>query len=92
VKARILQRCQEHGELLVEHALDDGATSLSLLAPIKDGKPIAPGSRLVQLVETGEPGLYEMKELCSIGPSKASTPKYRSGYDAVFGKRSELPN
>ncbi len=52
-----------------------------------EGKPVPPGQPLVffDRVE-GKPDQLEMRTV-SIGPAKVSSPKYRKGWDSIFGKK-----
>jgi hypothetical protein len=68
---------------------DDGVEQTSgELRPMAEGVPLPPDAEIVQ-VEAVEGDVLHLKTLYAPhkGPSRASSPKYRAGYDAVFGKR-----
>lgn len=62
---------------------------------MKDGQPITEGAELVQ-VKTNKGcdmncgGWHEAKSVYKNGPAQVATPKYRDGYDRIFGKKKEV--
>ena len=58
------------------------------LTPTQEGQPLQPGEELVQVFASEEQGTVRLRTLYKHGgPSRASTPAYRDGYDAVFGRK-----
>ena len=78
----VLHECDHH------MVVGDANGDIKVASPMKEGEPINPDESLVQFTEVeGEPRLRDMHVTrISSGPSKASTPKYRSGWDTVFKK------
>lgn len=61
-----------------------------ILAPVKDGAPIAPGAELVSVDELESEGWHDIETLYKNdtgGPPQVATPAYRMGYDRIWGKK-----
>jgi hypothetical protein len=71
----------------------DGELSIGALCPhVEEGKPLAPGREYVHL-EPREDGAFDVESLYGgDGPAQVATESYRSGWDAIWGKKpaSEL--
>ncbi len=69
----------------------DGTDQIGMLVPMKDGQTLPPGAELV-CTEPLEGDLVKMTSLHGggehKGPAKAATPAYRTGYEAIFGKKT----
>jgi hypothetical protein len=82
-RVAILHACSEHtivGE-------EDG--TVRVLHPTTEGQAIPAGSRVVDFQDRGEPGFMDMRTLYRTpGPAKVNSRQYKSGWDAVFGKRA----
>lgn len=64
-----------------------------ILAPVKEGAPIAPGAELVSVDALEREGWHDIETLykndtgaATSGPPQVATPAYRNGYDRIFGK------
>lgn len=70
-----------------------------VLCPMREGQPLN-GADVVALHPTGEPDAFRVETLYaggkaaapapageSKGPAKVTTPAYRQGWDALFGKK-----
>lgn len=79
-RVSLLHECKEH--IIVRG--EDGVPREYRPA---EGKAIPPGQPLVFFdpVE-GKPDQLEMRTV-NVGPSKVSSPKYRKGWDSVFGRK-----
>lgn len=73
----------------------DGQQTEGTMRPTVEGQPLQDGEEIVR-VESVEDGTIHVQSVYahnpSKGPSKASNPKYRSGYDAVFKRSSAEVN
>lgn len=69
--------------------LDDGKEKkIVVVRETVDGEPLLPGETTYSLKgREGSDELEVVGEFTHEGPSRASTPAYRSGYDTIFGKR-----
>jgi hypothetical protein len=75
------------------HESDGQPTGHDTLQPVVEGKPLQEGEEIVR-VEAVEGNTLHLKTVYAHhkGPSRASSPSYRSGYDAVFGKKQKELN
>lgn len=78
-------------QVLIARKKGDADPEIYVAQRLKHGKPIAPlapGGEFVKLTpREGEPGICNVEVLAHDGPARASTPAYRDGYEAVFGKK-----
>jgi hypothetical protein len=70
------------------HEREGQPTEQNELQPMVEGRPLQEGEEIVR-IEAVEGNTLKLKTLYAQhkGPSRASSPKYRAGYDAVFKKR-----
>lgn len=71
---------------VVVRELDDGAQEYGVVLRPEDaaGKALPEGTQHVSLRKES-PRVYRVTEVHS-GPARCSSPEYRTGWDAVFGK------
>lgn len=81
----VLHECDNH------KILGDDQGRIGIVNATKEGTPISPDSDLVHFTPVeGEPQMLDMHTIrVNVGPSKVSTPKYRSGWDTVFKKKAK---
>jgi hypothetical protein len=54
---------------------------------VEDGKPIPEGGTLLNLTALDDQGTYSVETMYeSKGPAKVNSPRYKQGWDAIFGK------
>lgn len=84
-RVHVLHHCDQH--IVVGHK--DGRASV--LPTLTEGKPIPPDAELVTFEEIPDsPHERNMRRhRLGSGPSRAATPKYRAGWDSVFGQRKQ---
>lgn len=73
----------------------DGETRDVLVTAAGDGVPIQPGSELATFEQQGqcdEDGTrwHTITSSYRHGPAQVATPKYREGYDRIFGKKQPV--
>ena len=86
----------EHGTHILRRRSEDAPIEAGILRPLKSGKPI--DGEVVSLSPRSDvPLLFDVKsELpdplrsTSDGPAQVATPKYREGYDRIWGKRKTV--
>lgn len=79
----------DHGDALAEidHGDRTQVTSVRFREP-GDSRPLQPGETMMALEPAGSPGRFSVTgEYTHSGPSRAATPAYRRGWEAVFDKR-----
>lgn len=90
----------ENGKPAVQ--VDDGP-ALELVKPVEEGKPLPQDAVLLKAIPCfGQPGRFHAEvayapepppdkpEMQRAGPARVSNTKYRSGWDQVFGDKSQL--
>jgi len=55
-----------------------------------DGAPMLPGTEVVTVSPTCRDGWHDVETLYRHGPPQVATPKYREGYDRIFGKKPDV--
>jgi hypothetical protein len=86
----------EDGEIIVVQKSERGI-GIRGIKPVKDGEPLLPGEDLFKVTPATNPvGAYDMETVYespykteSKGPAKVSSPKYREGWDAIFGDKPD---
>lgn len=68
----------------------DGQEHETTVKFAKEGDAVAPGQSLVQLGASDNEGWHDATVLFHNGPAQVATPKYREGYDRIFGKKTEV--
>lgn len=73
----------------------DGRTRNVLVTAAQDGVPVQPGSELAtfdQQRKCDEDGTrwHTITSSYKQGPAQVATPKYREGYDRIFGKKQPV--
>jgi len=60
--------------------------TLGILCPVTDGQTLMPGVELVTSKKRDNEDVLDLKTLYSVrkGPSKVSTPAYRTNHDRIF--------
>jgi hypothetical protein len=56
----------------------------------KDGQQIPEGAELISVEAESEDGWHGAETLYKSGPSQVATPKYREGYERIFGGRQRV--
>lgn len=78
----------ETGEHRAIRDRGDGNLERAHFRVAEEGEAIPPGSELVLLrPEQGADGGYDVAACYKSGPAQVATPKYREGYDRIFGKQ-----
>jgi hypothetical protein len=49
-----------------------------------------PGSEIAHISPEDSDGWHEVQTLYRNGPAQVATPKYREGYDRIFGKKPDV--
>lgn len=85
----------DDGQLIIRHKADH-TIELAELRPLEDGKPIDQDVEIVKLTGEGPQykieTLYKPDESTRKGPAKVSTPRYKSGWDTLWGDKSKVLN
>lgn len=84
---RVLGRCHDH--MHVERR-EGGKVKLGIVKNHEEGKPIPAGVEYIDGVRQHEddPSLYDVTSSVRVpGPARVNSPKYREGYDRIFGKK-----
>jgi len=67
--------------------------SFGTFREVKEGQPIPEGAELIQASEADSDGWRDVTSIYSnvkSGPAQVATPKYRAGYDRIFGKKPSV--
>jgi hypothetical protein len=65
----------------------DGRVEVGTFHEMREGQPMPDGAELVQIDYRPNSEWHDSKTLYKNGPSQVATPKYREGYDRIFGKK-----
>lgn len=68
----------------------DGSIKEVVCQPLRDGAPLYPSSEIGNISQESEGGWHKLTNVCKAagdGPAQVATPKYRAGYDRIFGKQ-----
>lgn len=68
----------------------DGEVRQVACSPMRDGAPLRPNSEVANVSETSEDGWHKLTSLYRTGPAQVATPRYREGYDRIFGKKQKV--
>lgn len=92
------------GYQILRKRADEDTVEMGTVRPLEEGKPID-GEVLAFKARKEHPMLFDVKthfdpnaendgsaKLSSAGPAKVSTAQYRSGWDAIWGKRKRTPS
>ena len=86
-KDLILPLGPANGDLtLVERHRPGHTTELAFIAPVRDGRPLAPGEELATTRARGD-GTYEVVASYRHGPAQVATAGYRNGWEKTFNSR-----
>jgi hypothetical protein len=91
------------GYQILRKRADEDSVEMGTVRPLEEGKPID-GEVLAFKARKDHPMLFDVKShfdpnadtdsggKSSVGPAKVSTAQYRSGWDAIWGKRKRPPS
>jgi hypothetical protein len=65
----------------------DGEVKQVTCAPMQSGSPMRLGSELAHAGDASEDGWRPLTSIYKHGPAQVATPRYREGYDRIFGKQ-----
>lgn len=68
----------------------DGNEHEVMVRPGGDGAPMLPSSEIAHISPEDSDGWHEVQTLYRNGPAQVATPKYREGYDRIFGKKPDV--
>ncbi len=83
----------EDGRRLATRIHADGSTSNGIIAPAEDGKPIH--GELLRVNDECHEGWHDVDTVYDAsptlnGPAQVATPRYREGYDRIFGTKQPV--
>ncbi len=68
----------------------DGGTGFGTFREVKEGQPIREGAELIRVGDEDKDGWRDVTSIYKSGPAQVATPRYREGYDRVFGKKQKV--
>lgn len=68
---------------------DEGDTPMKVRVP-QEGEPLPPGGELLSVDAECKDGWHSVDTVYKSGPPQVVTPKYREGWDRIFGKKPEV--
>lgn len=69
----------------------DGSIREVTCSPLKDGATLQPSSEIANVSKTSEGGWHKLTDVYKLsGPPQVATPRYREGYDRIFGKKQKV--
>lgn len=87
-KVKVLGACDH--QVVIREKTEDGTEQTAVLRKSRTGVPMDPSGGCYGIERCAD-GTYDLIEhIPRKGPSKAATPRYRAGYDAIFGGKRNV--
>jgi hypothetical protein len=68
---------------------DEGEHEMKVWVP-KPGEPLPEGAEALSMGFECRDGWHDVETVYRNGPAQVATPKYRDGYDRIFGKKTDV--
>jgi hypothetical protein len=74
------------GKRMAIRRRDGQEDEVSLISKMKDGEAVPAGAEIIH-IKPGDDEWHDVDVLYRSGPAQVATPRYREGYDRIFGKK-----